>query len=76
MYTKTAANVLCPDHVEGRQHPSREMQLIPQKAREFPPLGHFLHFFLVLRCTLQGFYERDVDFGAFEEFPDGVGCEY
>jgi hypothetical protein len=33
---------------------------IPQKARVFPPLGHFSHFFLVLRCALESFYEWDV----------------
>ena len=60
--------------------PVREnFELIPQETRKLPPLGHFVHFFLVLRCALEGFHERDVgesyDFGAFEEFPDGVGCE-
>lgn len=35
-------------------------QSIPQETRILPPLGHFLHFFLVLRCTLEGFDEWDV----------------
>ena len=60
MYTKTAADVFCPDHVEGRSHPRWEMELIPQETREFPPPGHFFHFFLVLCCALKGFHEWDV----------------
>lgn len=80
MYTKTAADVICPDHVEKVDHnPGGRLKLIPQETRKLPPLGHFSHFFLILRCALEGFYKRDVgqcdDFGAFEEFPDGVGCE-
>jgi hypothetical protein len=62
MYTKTSTYA-CPDHVEKVDHTSHERERyasIPQEAREFPPLGHFSHFFLILRGALEGFYEWDV----------------
>lgn len=36
------------------------IQLIPQKASNLPPFGHFPHFFLILRRTLKGFHKWDV----------------